>query len=71
MGVEDDVIINEIFVNEKNKHVDGIINNFCKLYHFDDEFKITQIMDITIPLLIRVFNNTLYILLKRYLNSNI
>jgi hypothetical protein len=69
LEVED--IINEIIVNEENKHVYGISNNRMKLYHFDEEFKIKQIMDISSSLLIKVLNNNLYILLKGYLNSNI
>jgi hypothetical protein len=42
-----------------------------KLYHFDEELKIKQIMDITARLLIKVLNNKLYMLLKGYDNSNI
>jgi hypothetical protein len=68
-GVKD--IINEIVVNEENKHVYGISNNLGKLYHFDKEFKLKQTMNITIPLLIKVFNNNIYMLLKGYFNSNI
>ncbi len=64
-------IINEIVVNEENKHVYGISNNSNKLYHFDEELKIKQIMDITTPLLIKCINNNLYMLLKGYFNSNI
>jgi hypothetical protein len=70
-GVKDDVVINEIVVNEENKHVYGISNNLGKLYHFDKEFKLIQTMNITIPLLIKVFNNYLYMLLKSYGNLNI
>jgi hypothetical protein len=70
-GVKDDVVINEIVVNEENKHVYGISNLSHKLYHFDKEFKLIQTMYITIPLLIKVFNNNLYMLLKSYENSNI
>jgi hypothetical protein len=69
LEVED--IINEIFVNEENKHVYGISNNSNKLYHFDEEFKIKQIIDISSSLLIKVLNNHVYMLLKGYLNSNI
>ncbi len=42
-----------------------------KLFHFDKEFKLIQTMKITIPLLIKVLNNYLYMLLKGYFNSNI
>jgi hypothetical protein len=69
LEVED--IINEIVVNEENKHVYGISNNRMILYHFDQEFKIKQIIDISSAILIKVLNNNLYILLKGYLNSNI
>jgi hypothetical protein len=64
-------IINEIVVNEENKHVYGISNNSHKLFHFDKEFNVKQIMDITTPLLIKCINNNLYMLLKSYFNSNI
>jgi hypothetical protein len=40
-----------------------------KLYRFNEEFKLKQIMDITVPLLIKVLNNNLYMLLKGYGNS--
>jgi hypothetical protein len=70
-GVEDDVIINEIVVNEENKHVYGISDNQMKLLHFDKEFKLIQTMTTSVPLLIKVFNNYLYMLLKGYGNSNI
>jgi hypothetical protein len=70
-GVEDDVVINEIVVNEEKKHVYGISNLSHKLYHFDKKFKLIQTMYLTIPLLIKVFNNNLYMLLKSYENSNI
>ena len=68
-GVKD--IINEIVVNEENKHVYGISNNRMKLFHFDEKFKLIKTMKITIPLLIKVFNNNIYMLLKGYFNSNI
>jgi hypothetical protein len=67
----DDAIINEIVVNEINKHVYGISDNRMKLFHFDEKFKLIQTMKITIPLLIKVLNNNLYMLLKGYGNSNI
>jgi hypothetical protein len=60
------VVINEIVVNEENKHVYGISNNYNQLFHFDKEFKLIQTMDITIPVLIKVFNNNLYMLLQVY-----
>ena len=69
LKVED--IINEIIVNEENKHVYGISNNLGKLYHFDKEFKLIQTMNVRIPLLIKVLNNNIYMLLKGYFNSNI
>jgi hypothetical protein len=69
--LEEEDISNEIFVNAENKHVYGISNNSLKLYHFDEEFKIKQIIDISSSLLIKVLNNKLYMLLKGYLNSNI
>jgi hypothetical protein len=65
------VYINEIVVNEENKHVYGISNNQMKLFHFDKEFKLIQTMNITTPLLIKLFNNYLYMLLKGYGNINI
>jgi len=71
LELEDDVVINEILVNEENKHVYGISNNSHKLFHFDKEFNVKQIMDIKTSLLIKVLNNKLYMLLKGYLNSNI
>jgi hypothetical protein len=71
LEVEDDVVINEIVVNEENKHVYGISDNRMKLFHFDEKFKLIQTIDITIPLLIKVFNNYLYMLLKSYGNLNI
>jgi hypothetical protein len=46
LSLEDDFIINEIFVNEENKHVYGISNNSHKLFHFDEEFKLIETMDI-------------------------
>jgi hypothetical protein len=67
--LDSNVIINEIDVNEKNKHIYGISNNRMKLYRFNEEFKLKQIMDITVPLLIKVLNNNLYTLLKGYGNS--
>jgi hypothetical protein len=42
-----------------------------KLFHFDKEFKLIQTMNITTPLLIKLFNNYLYMLLKGYGNINI
>jgi hypothetical protein len=71
LELEDDVVINEILVNEENNHVYGISNNSHKLFHFDKEFNVKQIMDIKTSLLIKVLNNKLYMLLKGYLNSNI
>ncbi len=71
LEVKDDVVINEIFVNEDNKHVYGISNNLGILYHFDKEFKLEHTMEITTPLLIKVFNNYLYLLLLTYRNLNI
>jgi hypothetical protein len=71
LSLEDDVVLNEIVVNEENKHVYGISNNRMKLFHFDKEFKLIETMKITIPLLIKVLNNNLYMLLKGYGNSNI
>jgi hypothetical protein len=68
---EDDVVINEIVVNEENKHVYGISNNRMKLLHFDEKFKLIQTIGIAIPLLIKVFNNYLYMLLQAYGNTNI
>jgi len=70
-GVKDDVIINEIVVNEENKHVYGISDNRMKLFHFDKEFKLIQTMNVGIPLLIKVLNNYLYMLMEGYDNSNI
>ena len=70
-GVKDDVIINEIVVNEENKHVYGISNNSNKLFHFDEKFKLIQIKDVSTPLLIKCINNNLYMLLKGYGNSTI
>jgi hypothetical protein len=69
-GVEDDVVINEIVVNEENKHVYGISDSSRKLFHFDKEFILIQIMKmkITTSLSIKVFNNYLYMLLKGYGN---
>ena len=69
LELDSNVIINEIDVNEKNKHIYGISNNRMKLYRFNEEFKLKQIMDITVPLLIKVLNNNLYTLLKGYGNS--
>jgi hypothetical protein len=69
LKVED--IINEIIVNEENKHVYGISNSSHKLFHFDKEFKLIQTMKITTPLLIKVLNNNLYMLLNAFRNSNI
>jgi hypothetical protein len=71
LRLKDDVEINEIVVNEENKHVYGISNNRMKLFHFDEKFKLIKTMKITIPLLIKVLNNNLYILLESYENSNI
>ncbi len=68
LELDSNVIINEIVVNEENKHVYGISNNLGKLYHFDEEFKLIETMKITIPLLIKVLNNKLYML---YGNTNI
>ncbi len=65
------VKINGIVVNEENKHVYGISNNSNKLFHFDEELKLIQTIGIAIPLLIKVFNNSLYILLESYENTNI
>jgi hypothetical protein len=70
LELEDDVFINEILVNEENKHVYGISNNSHKLYHFDKEFKIKQIIDISPSLLIKLLNNNLYMLMKGYDKSN-
>ena len=50
LEVED--VINEIIINEDNKHVYGISNIRMKLFHFDEDFKIKQIMDISNSLLI-------------------
>jgi hypothetical protein len=62
-------VINEIVVNEENKHVYGISNSSHKLFHFDEKFKIIEEKkDIKTPLLIRVLNNNLYILLEGYGN---
>jgi len=52
LSLEDDFIINEIFVY-------GISNNSHKLFHFDEEFKLIETMDILISILITVFNNKL------------
>jgi hypothetical protein len=71
LELEDDVVINEIIVNEENKHVYGISNNHMDLFHFDKKFKLIQTMDIAIPLLIKVLNNEIFMLLKGYGNSNI
>jgi hypothetical protein len=71
LSLEDDFIIKEIFVNEENKHVYGITNIFRKLFHFDEEFKLIETMDILISILITVFNNKLYMLMKGFRNSNI
>ncbi len=71
LSLEDYFIINEIFVNEENKHVYGISNISNKLFHFDEEFKLIETMDILISILITVFNNKLYMLMKGFRNSNI
>ncbi len=71
MSLEDDFIIKEIFVNEENKHVYGITNIFRKLFHFDEEFKLIETIDILISILIKFFNNKLYMLMKGFRNSNI
>jgi hypothetical protein len=71
LELEDYVVINEIVVNEENKHVYGISNNHMDLFHFDKKFKLIQTMDIAIPLLIKVLNNEIFMLLKGYGNSNI
>jgi hypothetical protein len=70
LSLEEEVIINEIVVNEENKHVYGISNNHMDLFHFDEEFKLKQTMDITTPLLVKVFNNNLYIIKNSYGNTN-
>jgi hypothetical protein len=63
--------INEIAVNEENKHIYGISDYPLQLYHFDEEFKLIETIDILISIFIKVFNNKLYMLIKGYLNSNI
>jgi hypothetical protein len=71
LEIDDNVVINEIFVNEVNKHVYGISDDSFKLYQFDEEFKLEHTMEITTPLLIKVLNNNLYMLLQTYRNLNI
>jgi hypothetical protein len=70
-SLDDDVIINEIVVNEENKHVYGTSYNSHKLFHFNSEFRKIETMNITTPLLIKVSNKELYILLNAFKNSKI
>jgi hypothetical protein len=71
LSLEDNVVIDEIVVNEENKHVYGISNNSGILFHFNNEFKIMHKMEIVVPLLIKVFNSNLYMLLTGDGNSSI
>jgi hypothetical protein len=71
LSLEKDVVIDEIVVNEENKHIYGISNNFGMLYHFNNEFKIMHKMEIVVPLLIKVFKSNLYMLLTGDGNSSI
>ena len=71
LQLKDDVVIDVIVVNEENKHLYAISNNYGCLLHFDNEFTFIKQIKVTIPLLIKVFNNHLYLLLNGYGNANI